>query len=158
MDTAATLQRLLDLEEIKTLKHRYIRYMTHSLWDELEAILAPDIEASYSDGKYTFSGRDSLLAFLRVAHDAATTQVVGFWHVMMQEMDFRGVDEAHGIWAMYHFYLDKNELQQLEMFAYYDDVYRRIDGRWLLARTGYRRVMEQTLDRRSVAGLQLQVG
>lgn len=158
MDTAATLQRLLDLEEIKTLKHRYIRYMTHSLWAELERVLTPDVEASYSDGKYSFSGRDALLAFLRGAHDAASTQVLGFWHVTMPEIEFRAADEARGIWAMYHFYLDKQDMQQLEMFAYYDDIYRRMDGRWLIARTSYERVMEQTLDRRVAPGLQLNVG
>lgn len=158
MDATTALQRLVDLEEIKTLKHRYIRYMTRSLWDELEEILAPDVEASYSDGKYTFAGRDSLMAFLRGAHDLATTQVLGFWHVTMPEIELHGTDEAHGIWAMYHFYLDKAELQQLEMFAYYDDTYHRIDGRWRIARTGYARVMEQTLDRRQLPALALQVG
>ncbi|MBK7249522.1 MAG: nuclear transport factor 2 family protein [Gammaproteobacteria bacterium] len=72
--------------------------------------------------------------------------------------EFRTADEARGIWAMYHFYLDKQDMQQLEMFAYYDDIYRRMDGRWLIARTSYERVMEQTLDRRVAPGLQLNVG
>ena len=158
MTTDDTLQRLLDIEAIKTLKHRYIRCMTHSLWDELEDLLTPDIEASYSDGKYSFSGRDSLMAFLRGAHDAATTQVLGFWHVTMPEIELFGADEAQGLWAMYHFYLDKRDMQQLEMFAYYRDTYRRNDGRWRIARTGYARVMEQTLDRNGVPGLQLHIG
>lgn len=158
MDTAATLQRLLDIEEIRTLKHRYIRCMSCSLWDELAELLTPDVETSYSDGKYVFSGRDALLEFLRGAHDAATTQVLGYWHVTMPEIEFHAPDEAHGIWAMYHFYLDKSDLQQLEMFAYYDDTYRRSNGRWRIARTGYQRIMEQTLDRRTLPGLQLQVG
>lgn len=158
MDSAAAVQQLLDLERIRTLKHRYIRYMTLSRWDDLERILAPDVEASYSDGKYVFSGREALMAFLRGAHDAATTQILGYWHVTMPEIEFRSVDEADGIWAMYHFYLDKGSMQQLEMFAYYEDSYRRIDGEWKIARTSYRRVMEQTLDRGTLPGLHLQLG
>ena len=59
---------------------------------------------------------------------------------------------------MYHFFLDKHSQQQLEMFAYYEDGYRRTNGRWLIARTGYRRVMEQSFNRRELPGLELLVG
>ena len=41
MNTGDAVQQLLDLEAIKTLKHRYIRCMTQSRWDELETLLAP---------------------------------------------------------------------------------------------------------------------
>jgi len=76
----------------------------------------------------------------------------------MPEITLHAADRASGIWAMYHFHLRKNEQQQLEMFAYYADEYRKLDGRWLIARTGYQRVMEQSLDRGTVPGLQLLVG
>jgi len=152
------IAQLLDLEAIRKLKHRYIRCMTQSRWDELAQLMTEDVQTSYSDGKYSFSNRTELLRFLKGSHDANETQVLGFWHVTMPEIEFTGPDEATGIWAMYHFYLDKSSSQQLEMFAYYDDTYRREHGEWRIARTGYRRVMEQSLDRRDVPSLQLLVG
>lgn len=152
------IARLLDLEAIRKLKHRYIRCMTQSRWDELEQLMTEDVQTSYSDGKYSFCNRTELMRFLKGSHDASETQVLGFWHVTMPEIEFTGPDEATGIWAMYHFYLDKSSSQQLEMFAYYHDTYRREQGEWRIARTGYRRVMEQSLDRRDVPGLQLLVG
>jgi len=158
VNTSDAVQQLLDLEAIKTLKHRYIRFMTQSHWDELEALLSPDIRASYSDGKYVFEDRATLMAFLRGSHDLQTTPVLGYWHVTMPEIIFDGPDRARGVWAMYHFYLHKTGLQQQEMFAYYDDRYEKVDGKWVIASTGYKRVMEQELDRRTLPGLRLTVG
>lgn len=158
MNDSAAIARLLDLEAIKTLKHRYIRYMTQSRWDELEGLMTEDVSTSYSDGKYAFGNRADLLRFLRDSHDAAQTHILGYWHVTMPEIEFSSRDEANGIWAMYHFFLDKHSQQQLEMFAYYEDSYRRTNDRWLIARTGYRRVMEQSFNRRELPGLELLVG
>lgn len=150
--------RLLDIEALRTLKHRYIRCMTQSRWDELEALLTEDVQASYSDGKYTFGNRNELLRFLRGSHDASQTHVLGYWHVTMPELEFPAPDQATGIWAMYHCFIDKSAQQQLEMFAYYEDSYRREDGAWRIARTGYRRVMEQSFNRRDLPSLTLLVG
>lgn len=77
-----SLQQLLDIEAIKILKHRYIRFMTLSRWNEFEELLTPDISASYSDGKYVFSERTTLMRFLRDSHDASATAVLGFWPVV----------------------------------------------------------------------------
>ena len=111
MNTGDAVQQLLDLEAIKTLKHRYIRCMTQSRWDELETLLAPGVEASYSDGKYVFSDRASLMGFLRQQDPAGVPQL-SYWHVTMPEITLHAPDRASGIWAMYHFHLRKNEQQQ----------------------------------------------
>ena len=158
MNDSTALARLLDLEAIKTVKHRYIRCMTQSRWDDLEALLTEDVETSYSDGKYSFANRDDLLRFLRASHDAGQTHILGYWHVTMPEIEFQSKDEATGIWAMYHFFVDKSSNQQLEMFAYYEDTYERQNGRWRIAQTGYKRVMEQSFNRREIQSLELLVG
>lgn len=59
---------------------------------------------------------------------------------------------------MYHFYVHKHDRQQLEQFAYYEDEYAKQGGSWRIRRTGYRRVMEQTLSRADIASLALTVG
>lgn len=155
-DPAVT--RLLALEDIRLLKHRYIRCMTEGDFDTMAGLLTEDVQAAYSDGLYTFDNRTELLAFLRDSHGRNHTEVLGYWHVTMPEITFQDADHASGIWAMYHFYLHKGELRQEEMFAYYQDDYVRLDGAWKIRRTGYRRVMEQKLDRATLPGLQLTVG
>lgn len=158
LDLEARVQQLFDLEAIKVLKHSYIRCMTLSLWDEFESLLVEDIEASYSDGKYVFDDRATLLAFLRKSHDLQESSVVAYWHVTMPEIELTSTTTARGRWAMYHWYLHKPANDQQEMFAWYEDEYVKRDGRWLIARTGYKRVMEQALDRNAIDGLRLVVG
>ena len=55
------VQRLKDIEAIKTLKHKYIRTMTLGLWDEFDPLVTNDIKSSYSDGKYSFNDKKELL-------------------------------------------------------------------------------------------------
>ena len=152
------IARLLALEDIRVLKHRYIRCMTEGDFDTMETLLTADVETAYSDGLYTFANRNDLLAFLRDSHGRNKTEVLGYWHVTMPEITFQDDNHATGIWAMYHFYLHKGEQRQEEMFAYYHDEYLCQDGQWKIRKTGYRRVMEQKLDRASLPGLNLVVG
>ncbi len=158
MSNDAAVRQLLDIEAIKTLKHRYIRSMTTSQWELMESLLTEDVQASYSDGAYVFDNRTYLMAFLRGAHDASATHILGYWQVTMPEITLVSAEHATGIWGMYHVFLDKREQQQLEMFAYYDDEYRKQDGDWRICSTGYRRIMEQSLDRSTLPGLQLLKG
>ncbi|GAB3279969.1 nuclear transport factor 2 family protein [Parahaliea aestuarii] len=147
MNPPTGLEYLLELESIKSLKHRYIRCMTLSLWDELESLLTEDAYSAYSDGKYVFEGRAALMDFLRNQHGGEVPTSLGYWQVGMPEITLDSHSSARGLWGMYHYYLDKQNDQQLEMFCYYEDEYRKEDGTWRISRTGYQRVMEQSLER-----------
>tara|TARA_R110000823_G_scaffold130015_13_gene257962 strand:- start:7607 stop:8086 length:480 start_codon:yes stop_codon:yes gene_type:complete len=156
-DIDVTPVQLCEIEAIKSLKHRYIRAMITADWGLFEDCLTADVKTSYSDGAYTFSDREQVVAFLRSTHDPAGTSALGYWHVTMPEITLAGDEEASGIWAMYHFFLDRAGNRQLEMFAYYHDRYRRENGRWKICETGYTRVIEQELDRNTVPGYQVLV-
>jgi hypothetical protein len=153
----ALLRRLLDLEAIRRVKYAYIRCMTLAQWDELEQILAPDVTTSYSDGKYVFEGRDKLLAFLRGSHGAASP-LRGQWQVGHPEIDFEGEDRASGRWLMYHYNIDKRHETAEQQYAYYADTYRRLDGRWVIQSTGYRRILEEHWSRGDLPSLRIEVG
>ncbi|MGI9294422.1 MAG: nuclear transport factor 2 family protein, partial [Pseudomonadales bacterium] len=129
-----------------------------SRWDEMASLLTEDVECAYSDGKYTFNNRDELMQFLRSSHDATESMTVSYWHVTMPEISLTTETTASGKWGMYHFFLNKAENQQLEMFSYYDDEYVKIAGEWKIRKTGYHRVMEQEMDRNNLEGLKLNVG
>lgn len=153
MTQPSSLEDLIALEAIKSLKYRYIRCMTLSLWDELETLLTEDAYSAYSDGAYVFDGRTALMDFLRNQHGGEVSTSLGYWQVGMPEITLESASTARGIWGMYHFYLDKQSDQQLEMFCYYEDEYRKEQGHWRICRTGYKRVMEQALERKGAFAL-----
>src|SRR5690625_4601831 len=107
------LQGFPDNEAIKTLKASYIRHMTLNQWDELEALLTEDAESSYSDGQYTFSGRQALMEFLRTAN-ATAGKKISWWLVGMPEITLHDEEHASAIWGMLHFQLGKATPQKLD--------------------------------------------
>jgi len=143
---ARQVSRLQDLEEIKTLKYRYFRAMTFGDHETLKETLTEDVVTSYSDGLYVFEDREKLLRFLIDSHDP-NARVIAYWMAGMPEITFESDVEATGIWAMYHYYYDQKAEKVDEMFVYYDDRYRKEEGVWKMSETGYRRVINQILDR-----------
>ena len=147
-DLAARLARLEALEEIKALKYRYFRAMTLGDYDLLKETLTEDVVTSYSDGEYVFEDREKLLTFLIESHHAG--QQVAYWMCAMPEITIANDREATGTWAFYHYFYHRGHEFVDEMFAYYDDEYRFEEGAWRIARTGYKRVLNQELDRRDI--------
>ena len=153
MTDLAELERqvaeLRALEEIKTLKYRYFRAMTHSDYDTLKETLTADVVTSYSDGEYVFEDREKLLGFLIDSHDP-NAEIIAYWMAGMPEITLESETTATAIWAMYHYFFNKAQGFVDEMFVYYDDAYRKEDGVWRISRTGYSRVINQILDRRQM--------
>ena len=153
MTDTATLERriaaLEDLEAIKRLKYRYFRCMTDGDHENLRDTLCEDVVTSYSDGKYVFEDREKLLRFLIDSHDPKA-QVIAYWMAGMPEIELTSETTATGTWAMYHYYYNRGEEFVDEMFVYYDDEYRKEDGVWRFSRTGYRRIINQLLNRKDM--------
>ncbi len=143
---ARQVQRLQDLEDIKTLKHRYFRAMTYGDHETLKNTLTEDVVTSYSDGHYVFNDREKLLKFLIDSHDP-NAKIIAWWMAGMSEISFQSETEATGIWAMYHYFFNQGKGFVDEMFVYYDDAYRKENGTWRFSKTGYKRVINQILDR-----------
>ncbi|MEM9175981.1 MAG: nuclear transport factor 2 family protein [Myxococcota bacterium] len=146
---AAQVAELRDLEEIKKLKYRYFRAMTHHDHAALKETLTEDVVTSYSDGKYVFEDREQLLAFLIDSHDPEAG-ILAYWMAGMPEITLQGDASATAIWAMYHSFYSQKAGFVDEMFVYYDDAYRKEEGVWRIAKTGYTRVINQILDRREM--------
>jgi bile-acid 7alpha-dehydratase len=146
---AAQVAELRDLEEIKKVKYRYFRAMTDNDHDALKETLTADVVTSYSDGKYVFEDRDQLLGFLIDSHDP-DAGIMAYWMAGMPEITLESETSATAIWAMYHYFYSQKGGFVDEMFVYYDDAYRKEDGVWRISKTGYRRVINQLLDRREM--------
>lgn len=149
MTTSPSLQALWDIEQIKQLKHRYIRYMTEERYDDMRDILTTDVEVSYSDGQYVFDDIEKLIPFLKSGMVQTNGNIV-YWMAGMPEITLEDETHATGIWAFYHYHLGTNNGEANEMFAYYRDEYRKEGDQWRINKTGYTTVIDRIIDRKDV--------
>ncbi|MGH9203264.1 MAG: nuclear transport factor 2 family protein [Vicinamibacterales bacterium] len=135
-----TPEDLVELEAIKQLKYRYVRLIDLKEWDELETLFVPDATATYSDGKYSFEGRDAIMTFLREA--MASTNMLTSHKVHQPEIDLDG-DRATAKWALDDVVIHLDYNMRISGAAFYRDEYVKQDGLWRIKHTGYERVFEE---------------
>lgn len=152
-DAPTGIDALVEIEAIKRVKYRYLRCLDQKRWEELGECFTPDCTAAYSGGKYAFEGREAIVDFVRRSMGAEDFLSAHRCH--HPEIDLVSATEATGTWAL-------DDLVIIGAFdlivhgaAFYEDRYRKVDGRWYLAHTGYRRSFEQILPRASVEGMTL---
>jgi hypothetical protein len=144
---------LVQIEAIKQLKYRYVRFLDQKRWDELAEILTPDAEAAYSGGKYAFHGRDAIMDFLRRSMGATTFH--SSHKVHHPEIRLHSPTEASGTWALDDVVIMTDFELTVRGAAYYEDTYTKVDGVWRIATTGYKRLYEEIQPRGNVEGLKL---
>jgi hypothetical protein len=148
-----TPEDLVDIELIKRVKYRYLRCLDQKLWAELAEVLTEDAVATYSGGAYTFTGRDEIVDFLQRNMGAETFH--SSHRVHQPEIDLTSATTATAVWAMDDVVVMTDWNLTVRGAAFYTDEYRKDDGKWRLARTGYKRTYEEVLPRGSVEGLRL---
>ncbi len=132
------LATLVAIEEIKRLKHRYLRCLDGKEWEEFTETLSPAITAKY--GKFVFHDRDELVAFMR--KHMGRKEMLTEHFVAHPEITIDG-DTAHAYWHLSDTVLIPTQNVILRGAAVYDDDYaRNADGRWEITRTGYERSYE----------------
>ncbi len=138
---AYTLQQLSDLEDIRTLKHRYFRGIDTADLDLLSGLFTADLVVDYRGGTYRVSleGRDNMIEFLA---NSFHSSAVAMHHGHMPEITLTGDDTAEGIWYLEDIFINLDNRTHTVGSAIYRDQYRREDGAWRIARTEYDRVIE----------------
>lgn len=145
--------RLQTMHEIEQLKHRYLRLLDTKLWDELGTLFTEDAVTDYGDGKYAFTGPEAIVAFLRKSLGVPGCISV---HTVCQPEFERLTDEyAEVTWALRDRVIYLEHDVQIEGAAYYHDTFRKENGRWLIAKTGYERQYEQMFSRSSMQNLKM---
>lgn len=138
---AYTVQQLSDLEDIRTLKHRYFRGIDTADMELLATLFTADIGVDYRGGTYRvrLEGRDNMLEFLANSFHSGA---VAMHHGHMPEITLTGEDSADGLWYLEDIFINVERQSHTIGSAIYRDQYRREDGRWKIARTEYDRVFE----------------
>ncbi len=131
-----TLQDLLVVEEIKNLRILYSHYFDGQEIDKLMGLLTEDVVCEFGP-EY---GGDW------VGHETIRKNFLGYmdregqpWSVMHaitnHIIELTGQDTAKGRCYLLDLNLADANPNPLFLFGVYDDLYRKVDGRWLIDRT-----------------------
>lgn len=134
----------LDLEAIeliKQLKARYFRFLDTRNIEGLQSVFTADATARFKGPDYDFdlSGWPALEAFYRKSFSA---DAFGMHNGHHPEIDVAG-DHATGIWYLQDMFVQLKHDITVMGSALYEDEYRRQDGVWRIATTGYVRLWEE---------------
>ena len=151
--TRLTASDLIEIEEIKRLKYKYMRCLDQKLWDEIAECFAPDATAAYSSGQYAFEGSGAIVEFLRKSMGSETFH--SSHRVHHPEIELLSETRATGTWALEDTVIHTTQDFTLRGAAFYRDEYAREGGQWKIAHTGYERIFEEMHPRKDIPGLQL---
>lgn len=144
---------LVEIELIRRLKHRYIRFMDTKQWDALAALWAEDATASWGGGAFSYDGRDAIMGFL--TGSAGSTRFLTSHLIGEPEVTIESATTASGCWPLRDEVLMLDDDLVVRGYAYYEDRFVKRDGHWLLSHSGYQRIFEEVYPRSSIAGLRL---
>lgn len=138
---AYTLQQLSDLEDIRTVKHRYFRGIDTADQALLETLFTDDVSVEYRGGGYKVElvGKAKMIDFLMNSFNATA---VAMHHGHMPDISLIGDDTAEGIWYLEDIFISLERRDVTTGTAIYRDRYRRVGDAWKIERTEYDRIME----------------
>ena len=100
-----TVQRLLDIEEIKQLKGRYCLCVANEDWKTFESLFTKDLQFITNDG-VVHEPRDGFMAFHK--KNIQDTKLWGAVYCHTPIITITGSNTATGIWAMEDFHVWPN--------------------------------------------------
>jgi hypothetical protein len=136
-----TLQQLSDFEDIRTLKHRYLRGIDTADWDLVADLVAEDVTIDYRGGSYRvqLAGRKNLMEFLA---NSFTSDSLSMHQGHQPEIRLVGADSAEGLWYLEDVFISLSAQVVTRGTAIYRDRYVRQANIWKIAHSEYDRIIE----------------
>jgi hypothetical protein len=144
---------LQEIEAIKRLKYRYCRCLDEKRWEEMAHCFTEDATAAYGDGKYSFTGREAIMQFLRDA--LAGHHMITAHRVHQPEIDLTSPITATGIWGLDDIVIETKANIVIRGAAFYHDEYAKLGSQWKIRHTGYQRLYEEMFSRADTPSWQL---
>ena len=143
------IQRLMDMEAIRQLKHAYFRCVDTCNLEELATLFHEDVTVNFKGGGYEWNlqGREEYVSNIGVAF---SKEAIGHHNAHHPEIQMLSETEATGIWYLADNMWILNHNAFTMGTALYWDRYLKVDGKWLIKDTSYERIYEinQTLEER----------
>ena len=135
------IQRLMDIEAIKQLKHAYFRCIDPANLQELDTLFHDDVLVHFTGGNYEWK-LEGKQAYVDSVGAAFTRRAVGHHNGHHPEIQLLSDTEATGIWYLAdHMWILEHEFYTGGTALYWDR-YEKLDGRWLIRETRYERLYE----------------
>ena len=135
------IQRLMDIEAIKQLKHAYFRCVDTANLEELATLFHDDVTVHFRGGNYEWKlqGKHEYVASIG---QSFTTEAVGQHNAHHPEIQILSDTEATALWYLADNMWILNHNFKTHGTALYWDRYLKVDGRWLIKDTNYERIYE----------------
>lgn len=130
------IERLIALEEIKSLKAKYFRAVDTKDWESYRSVFSEDLHFDLSDDLpgLVEIGADKLIEFSK----KSLTGCVSVHHGHCPEIEISSETEASGIWAMEDMLQWGPDSiypnQTIHGYGHYFETYRKIDGAWKIVK------------------------
>lgn len=137
----AEIRALKDLEEIRLLKHAYFRGIDSADLELLRGLMHPDVTVHFIGGGYEWklAGREQ---YLEAIGNNFNSEVIAQHNGHHPEIRLLSPTEAEGTWYLHDNFYNLREKLYTTGTAFYHDRYVKIDGKWLLKSTQYKRHYE----------------
>lgn len=143
------IQRLMDIEAIKQLKHAYFRCVDTANLEELGTLFHEDVTVHFRGGNYEWNlqGREE---YVNGIGQSFSREAVGQHNAHHPEIQILSDTEATAIWYLADNMWILNHNAKTHGTALYWDRYLKVDGKWLIKETNYERIYEinETLEQR----------
>ncbi len=131
-----TIEELLEMEQIKNLRIMYSHYIDGGDVEKLAGLFCEDAVCEFGEkhgGNWV--GREAIREnYARFT--SAKIPPYSFMHAVTNPwIRLTGPDTANGRWYLLDLNLFPGSENPLTLFGIYDDVYRKVNGEWLIART-----------------------
>lgn len=130
------IEDLIEIEEIKNLRNLYSHYYDGQKVDDLVALFTDDAVCEFGPqfggdwvGKAQIRENYTKWAFEEGLPHAVMHAVTNPWVRLIDE------ETAHGRWYLLDLNTTEGAENPLILFGIYDDVYKKVAGRWLIHRT-----------------------
>ena len=135
------IQRLMDIEAIKQLKHAYFRCVDTANLEELGTLFHEDVTVHFVGGTYEWNvqGREEYVNNIAMSF---SREAIGQHNAHHPEIQILSETEATGIWYLADNMWILNHNVKTHGTAIYWDRYLKVDGKWQIKDTNYERVYE----------------
>jgi len=148
-----TPEELVEIEQIKQVKYKYMRCIDRKRWDELRECFTADATCRYSAGKYAHDGREAICRWLE--QGMGSDGFHSSHRVHQPEIRLTSPTTATATWAFEDTVIESALGFSLRGAGFYEDRYvKQADG-WKIEHTGYERTFEEMQSRAKAPGLRL---
>jgi predicted GH43/DUF377 family glycosyl hydrolase len=131
---------LEEVYAIQKLKYSYGRFLDTKDFEAMCGLMVEDVTVAYGGGAITLTGRQAVQDYLSNAMGSHTMLSQHLFSHPEIEVDG---DTATARWALHDVVILEDFALSIRGASLYDDRYVKVDGRWLIQHTGYKRLFEE---------------